>query len=193
MTQPQYLPPTQYYVPPPAPLPPQPPNHTVRNRIGIVLAFVLAGVTLIGVPLAGMQLFNTSVDTLTSRETPKLPTVFPASKFTVSGTVSAEASEYVSDSSGGDLCYTDSDGGYSDIEAGAQIEVQNGEGATIALGTLAPGVKDGADCDFGFTISDIPEGESIYSFRAGNSIRGGMKYTRQQLKDDDDTIALGFG
>ena len=41
----------------------------------------------------------------------------------------------------------------------------------------------GDNCEFAFTVTDIPEGEAIYSFRAGNSVRDGMKYTRDQLEE----------
>jgi hypothetical protein len=170
-------------------LPPTP--HKPRNRVGLVLAFVLAGVILIGGSIAGFRAFGSVTDSIVKDGTPTLPTIIPPTEFDVTGTVEVDAADYLYDSSEGDLCWTD--GGYTDIEDGAQIEVQNGEGDTLALGTLGTGVMNSTgDCEFPFTISDIPEGESIYSFRAGNSVRGGMKYTRDQLKEMGEVLALGF-
>jgi len=58
---------------------------------------------------------------------------------------------------------------------------------------IGTGVMVGDNCEFAFTVTDIPEGEAIYSFRAGNSVRGGMKYTRDQLEERGDLISRTRG
>src|SRR4051794_31266229 len=112
---------TQYYLPP-TQLPPQPPNHKVRNRIGIVLAFVLAGVILVGVPLAGYQALGSVI----GKDTPTLPTILPPTKFTVTGTMTVRPDDILTTATDGGSCTTDP--GHNDIEEGAQVEVQNGKG-----------------------------------------------------------------
>lgn len=86
----------------------------------------------------------------------------------------------------GEPCEAGSEG-YGDIAEGASVAVLDDSGKAIGLGSLGPGGSKAKDdvwedngnyppCMFGFTVSDVPEGGSIYAVQVGN--RSPVRFTR---------------
>ena len=59
--------------------------------------------------------------------------------------------------------------GYSDIQAGEQVEVLNEQNDVIGVGRLVDGEQP---CRWRFTVKDVPAGEDRYGIRLGNANRG---------------------
>ena len=91
-----------------------------------------------------------------------------ADTFTASGVLRLAESEYMGDSGSanpGEICV--SEGGYDDIDAGAQVVIRDGAGKTLAFGHLTGGrvpedASDGA-CDFQFEVAGVPAGMNVYT------------------------------
>jgi hypothetical protein len=80
-------------------------------------------------------------------------------------------------------------GGYSDINAGAQVVVTGAAGQTLALGHLQPGAySDAPYCRFPFTVPQVPAGESFYAVEVTH--RGKVQYTEERLRRPID-LTLG--
>lgn len=94
----------------------------------------------------------------------------------------------------GASCSMDPDSGYSDIGAGTQITVSDG-GTTLAVGTLEDGITadDAAtECEFAFTVDDVPKGHKFYGITiGGNDRRGKMNYSYDQLQGGSLVLTLG--
>lgn len=59
--------------------------------------------------------------------------------------------------------------GYSDIQAGGQVEVLNEQNEVLGVGRLVDGEQP---CRWRFTVKDVPAGEDRYGIRLGNANRG---------------------
>jgi len=106
------------------------------------------------------------------------PSLSVPQTFDVTGTVSVDG--YDSDYGVNGTSCTSSDG-YSDISEGAQATLTNQSGTVLAVSDLDEGVVADGDCSFGFLFSGVPEGQQFYSIHVGNSNRGEVTYTRDQL------------
>jgi hypothetical protein len=97
--------------------------------------------------------------------------------FTLSGTVDLTDASGVLQDSTGQTCR--GAGGYSDMQPGTAVTVQNATGATIGTGALATGVphfthRDAipvagipamdvlSACEFAFEVPDVPDGLPTY-------------------------------
>jgi len=71
-------------------------------------------------------------------------------------------------------------GGYSDINAGADVTVTDGAGAIVGLGHLgSPDQVGSEDCSFPFSVSDVPAGKGFYGVEVSH--RGSLKYAEADL------------
>jgi hypothetical protein len=76
---------------------------------------------------------------------------------------------------------------FNDISEGTQVVVADETGRTLALGELEAGRLDTtsgttlltADCGFGFSVPNVPDGHHFYKISVGR--RGGQQYSRDQL------------
>lgn len=78
--------------------------------------------------------------------------------------------------------------GYSDIDAGTQVEVKNGAGDILVTTQLGDGSGTSYQCTFPFSF-EITEGEDRYVISVTR--RGEISYSFTQLKDDGVTLSLG--
>lgn len=81
----------------------------------------------------------------------------------------------------GDSCITH--GGFTDIEAGAQVTVLSADGTKLAVGDLQTGFIADSTCRFAFEVDGIPEGESLYDITVGREARGSVTYAREKLNE----------
>lgn len=82
------------------------------------------------------------------------------------------------------------DGGYSDIDEGAQVTVKDQAGALIATGALKAGVADGSTCTFPFTVKAVPDA-TFYSVEVSH--RGALNYSSAQMKSANWNLAFTLG
>lgn len=80
-------------------------------------------------------------------------------------------------------------GGYSDIRAGAQVEVTN-QGNEV-LGVTSLEKSGSAYCTFKFRVSGIPSGQKLYGVHVGNSNRGVIWKTEQEARTEGFLLTLG--
>lgn len=81
----------------------------------------------------------------------------------------------------GDAC--SGDGGYADIQQGAQVTIYDADGKAIAIGSLGLGVTvESRGCNFPIVVSDVPiQGEgSIYAVEVTH--RGQINFTQDEAK-----------
>lgn len=108
--------------------------------------------------------------------------------FTVSGTVTLTSADILT---GGGTCF--GDGGYSDLQPGAQVVVRDAQGATVAAGSLGPGARPKGEryrnvmCEFPFTVEGVPSGGDLYSVEVGS--RGEVTFREA----DAGSLALTLG
>jgi hypothetical protein len=90
----------------------------------------------------------------------------------------------------GDHC--ESVGGYTDIAAGAEVDVLDSAGKVLGIGNLqTPAIGDDAEsCSYAFTVAAVPAGQKIYGVRVGNTARGVVHFTEAQLFDGPE-LTLG--
>jgi hypothetical protein len=100
--------------------------------------------------------------------------------FSFDGTMALN--DYWPGSNAGDLCY--GDGGYDDMQAGAQVIVADPDGTNVALGRLQPGTLESPyRCVFPFHVDDVPERGSHAIFEVTVSDRGGVGFAREEMTD----------
>jgi hypothetical protein len=94
----------------------------------------------------------------------------------------------------GGPCFADD--GYSDISENSQVTVTDGAGEVVGVGRLSPGVQTGSSgfsygdflgsgyrppiCAFSFEFT-VPGGSEFYNLSVGNSNRGDITYTAEEL------------
>ena len=108
--------------------------------------------------------------------------------FTLRGYVSVgvAASESASPSPGGAPGACEAPAAASDVHAGGPVRVADPAGHTLAAGTLDPGVRDAARCDFGFQITGVPGGVDRYVIGVGN--RPAMSFPAHDLRSDKPAV-----
>lgn len=116
---------------------------------------------------------------------PSPSTSEPPATFTATGTLQLSGGSFYPK---GKPC-SGSDG-YDDIQAGAQVVVRDGDGTSVGLGSLGPGVSDkrfSVYCVFPFEVPDIPSGGGIYSVEVAH--RGQVEFQEA----DADRLQLTLG
>lgn len=64
-------------------------------------------------------------------------------------------------------------GGYSDITAGAEVDISDSSGKIIGVGALGQGVDLVGSCMYAAPIINVPQtSDNIYRAHVGNSFRG---------------------
>ena len=97
----------------------------------------------------------------------------------VTGDLSLAGSSHGSTSlSAGDGCT--GSGGYSDITAGAQVVLRDGNGSTLATTVLSAGDFDGVSCVFHFSLRGV-RAASFYVLSTGNAARGDQRYSFDEM------------
>ena len=81
-------------------------------------------------------------------------------------------------------------GGYSDISAGAQVTLRDGDGKTLGTTFLLSGTGTVSSCDFTFTIENVPE-VPFYSVEISH--RGQITNSLADMKADGWTFSLSLG
>jgi hypothetical protein len=76
-------------------------------------------------------------------------------------------------------------GGYDDIVEGAQVVVTDGANAVVGVSRLLAATKSGIECEYGFTVSDVPAGRGSYAVEVSH--RGKVTF-----KEDDLHRAIGL-
>jgi hypothetical protein len=165
------LPPPDYYLPP------------QKKRKTALLISLLGAVVVIAALVTLVVILSSGSD---EDET-----------FTLRGTmaVTCSSSSYRSFSSSG--CAA----GYSDLHAGAQVEIYNEKQEILATGMLtsdaAPTVSTGSYSSlavvttYAFTIPDVPRGAKQYGVHVGNSNRGIIWAPEAQASTTGFTLSIG--
>lgn len=83
-------------------------------------------------------------------------------------------------------------GGYDDISAGTTVTVSDGSGHVVGIGELGLGKEKSllGECEFAFTVKDVPD-EDFYDVEVSH--RGGLKFSRQEMEDNDWYVAGSLG
>jgi hypothetical protein len=83
-------------------------------------------------------------------------------------------------------------GGFSDINSGTQVQIEDGSGNIVAVGSLGDGTTSTAsagfvNCTFNFEVTNVPD-ESIYQVAIGD--RSPVTYSRAELVSNGWNVAL---
>lgn len=82
-------------------------------------------------------------------------------------------------------------GGYEDLREGARVTVADGGGETIAVGRVDDSKAENEfGCLLSFTVEDVPSSD-FYDIEVAS--RGGLKYSHQELEDDEWDVFLTIG
>lgn len=115
-------------------------------------------------------------------------------RHTISGAIALTDSEFSNDYySRGDDC--EGSDGYDDITEGADVQVLNQAGTTIATGSLDAGAIDIArdydgTCEFKFSIPNVPKA-SFFKFEVSH--RGQISFSYAEMKAKDWNVGLTLG
>ena len=90
----------------------------------------------------------------------------------------------------GDECF--GDGGYDDLNAGAQVVVADEKGTTLSTGRLSSGAYDGLGCVFSFELADVTRAP-FYALSVAGENRGELQYSYDELADADWSVELSLG
>lgn len=163
-----------------APFPP-PPTPNGRRRNAIVIALVSAVVVI----ACGVTLLLT----LTGSSKNKT--------FTLNGTVTVTCSDTYGSSISAQACAS----GYSDLHAGAQVEIFNEKQELLATGTLLAGAGPTASTGeyssisvvtvYAFVVSNVPRGAKQYGVHVGNTNRGIIWKTEDEAARDGFALSIG--
>lgn len=107
-------------------------------------------------------------------------------KHTVTGDLALTTAN---DLSVGDSCH--GVGGYSDIDQGTQVIIEDDTGRTLATSAFGPGVFDGTSCVFEFTFTDVPKAPFYRVHQSGN--RGVLQYSYADMVNDNWAVHLTLG
>jgi hypothetical protein len=89
-------------------------------------------------------------------------------------------------------------GGYSDMDGGTPVTVEDEDGTVIGSGELKFGKTAGtaggfwAECEFPFYVSDLPDDAKFYVVRIGSGNRGELSYSHAELEEQDWTVGLSL-
>jgi len=107
----------------------------------------------------------------------------------LSGTVLLTDSSF-SDLGPGDGCR--GNGGYSDINAGAQVVLTDGSGTTMSTAVLSDGEFDGQGCVFAFELREVRHA-NYYRLAVAGSNRGQLQYSYDELAHESWSVQLSLG
>ena len=83
-------------------------------------------------------------------------------------------------------------GGYSDIDAGAQVVVRDGSGEILGSTNLGPGeVEDEVACIYEFLVIGVPDDRKQYVLEIGR--RGQVVSSRAEMLADEWSFEVGLG
>lgn len=156
--------------------------------------------TLLAIALtasSALVLTGCSAPSFTASGTMTVPLNWPVTKDGKSVSLTSSGKDFKTiELQDGGICSASS--GYDDISSGSQVTITNESGEVIALGSLQDGVqsgsagwnyhewisfgKDVAMCSFAFEIPEVPGGEKFYNVSIGNSNRGEITYSEDDLK-----------
>jgi hypothetical protein len=111
-------------------------------------------------------------------------------KHDVTGQLSLYDSSSFYGKSAGSSC--SGDGGYGDVEYGAQVVVTDEAGTTVATDTLESGSYDGTACVFDFTVHDVPKAK-YYRVTTGRASRNGPQYSYDEIRQQHWSVQLTLG
>jgi hypothetical protein len=80
--------------------------------------------------------------------------------------------------------------GYEDIGPGTPVTLRDGAGALLGTATLSAGKASATECDFTFSIPDVPE---VDAYTVEVSHRGRVTNTLADMKEHDWAFALSLG
>jgi hypothetical protein len=83
--------------------------------------------------------------------------------------------------------------GYSDIAAGAEVEVYDGSGALLGFGTLSSGKSGYSTCTFKSSFAADRSDDGVYRVTAGNSNRGFLNFREDELINDSLIVQATLG
>jgi len=109
---------------------------------------------------------------------------------TVTGALALQDGETTSGLSVNDVC--SGNGGFDDIEDGAQGVLEDGDGSTLATAWLSAGTFDGLACVFHFAFDGVPKSD-FYTLRIGHTTRGDLRYSHRAMVDQDWALNLSLG
>lgn len=83
-------------------------------------------------------------------------------------------------------------GGYSDIDQGAQITARDEDSTLIGTATLSAGAPNSGrtTCSFSFNFEELPDAD-FYTFELGR--RGDLTYSRAEMEQADWTLFFTLG
>ena len=108
---------------------------------------------------------------------------------TLSGTVLLVDSTYYG-ARPGSRC--SGEGGYGDLDGGAQVVLTDDSGTTLSTGRLSGGEFDGLGCVFSFALEDVTRAD-FYSLAIAGGQRGQLQYSYEELADADWSVQLSVG
>jgi hypothetical protein len=108
---------------------------------------------------------------------------------TLSGTVLVVDSTYYG-ARPGSRC--SGEGGYGDLDGGAQVVLADDRGTTLSTGRLSGGEFDGLGCVFSFALEDVTRAD-FYSLTIAGGQRAQLQYTYEELADADWSVQLSVG
>jgi hypothetical protein len=85
-------------------------------------------------------------------------------------------------------CGTYGCGGYSDIHAGAQVEVVDRDNRVLAVGELR---QSGVSGSYAFMVVDVPKGKGMYGVHIGNNNRGVIWKSEAEASTSGFALSLG--
>lgn len=175
------------YVPGPTPptftpLAPTPPPAPGRR----VWPFV-AAIAVLAVALAGVLIWpHLNSDKPAKPVASAAPAA--AATFSVTGTVSLRAGQFITVESNG--CRGQD--GYDDIEMGASVTITDANGTVVGVGQINSLNNDGGmagTCDLSFQVDGVPAGKGFYGVEVSH--RGSVKEPEAELKAGSVQLTIG--
>ena len=107
----------------------------------------------------------------------------------VTGDLSLTDSSSFSNLSSGDSC--EGTGGFSDINAGRQVIIEDQTGQTLSTSQFSDGTYDGVSCVFNFEFTGIPKATFYRVHQSGD--RGVLQYSYDDMVKSNWTVHLTLG
>ena len=107
----------------------------------------------------------------------------------VTGDLSLTDSSSFSNLSSGDSC--EGTGGYSDINAGRQVIIEDQTGQTLSTSQFSNGTFDGVSCVFNFEFTGIPKATFYRVHQSGD--RGVLQYSYDDMVKSNWSVHLTLG
>jgi len=84
------------------------------------------------------------------------------------------------------------EGGYADLDGGAQVVLTDDRGETLSTGRLSAGEYDGLGCVFSFALEDVTRAD-FYGLSIAGGNRGQLQYSYEELSEADWSLQLSIG